>query len=315
MTVKFVPFNEAKAPNIVVDGSPNRNTVLTLSHWPKSGTPWELKADTSAEIAFKYLDTPRFHVTADQVTNNHFDQDGLVGLFALIDPTTARRHRELLIDVATAGDFDAFKTRDAARIAFTLAAFAEAETSPFPSDVFDLAYPEMAAQLHVRTLDVFPRLIENVDEFRSYWEAEDQSLSAGEELIGRGIVTIEDRPNLDLAIVRAPQECHISAIYNKTLSTRILLLQGQKVELRYRYEGWIQLVSRKPAARVDLSALAADLNRDETGRGRWQCDSVDALSPRLQIGGGPTSIPTEEIVSRVDHYLQTTTASWNPYDK
>src|SRR5262245_20342431 len=147
MSKRFVPFNEATAPNIVVDGSPNRNTVLTLSHWPKSGTPWELKADTSAEIAFKYLDNPRFHVSADVVTNNHFDQDGLVGLFALIDPITALRHRELLIDVASAGDFDVFKTRTAARIAFTLAAFGEPETSPFPASIFDLAYPELAAQL------------------------------------------------------------------------------------------------------------------------------------------------------------------------
>jgi hypothetical protein len=27
-----------------------------------------------------YLDSPRFHVEADAVSNNHFDEDGLVGI-------------------------------------------------------------------------------------------------------------------------------------------------------------------------------------------------------------------------------------------
>ena len=31
------------------------DTVLTLSHWPKSGTPRALKADTSTGIVFNYL--------------------------------------------------------------------------------------------------------------------------------------------------------------------------------------------------------------------------------------------------------------------
>ena len=49
----FVPYAEAAdLPNIVVDGAAAAATVLTLSHWPKSGTPETLRADTSAEIVF-----------------------------------------------------------------------------------------------------------------------------------------------------------------------------------------------------------------------------------------------------------------------
>ncbi len=68
----FVAYEElSRTPNIVVDGSGNAATVITLSHWPKSGTPQALKADTSTEIVFNYLATPRFHVTASKgfVTN------------------------------------------------------------------------------------------------------------------------------------------------------------------------------------------------------------------------------------------------------
>ena len=54
--LRFVPYEDlGTAPNVIVDGPPNRHSTLTLSHWPQSGTPRELKADTSAEIAFRYL--------------------------------------------------------------------------------------------------------------------------------------------------------------------------------------------------------------------------------------------------------------------
>src|SRR5262252_4569395 len=148
--MRFRPYDQATDPNIVVDGSPRDNTLLTLSHWPKSGTPAELKADTSAEIALKYLASPRFHVESEIVTNNHFDQDGLVGVFALIDPATATRHHDLLIDIASAGDFGVFKTREAARINFVIAAFSESKTSPFPKQIFSHSYPSMAAELYIR---------------------------------------------------------------------------------------------------------------------------------------------------------------------
>ena len=33
----YVPYAQAaSAPNIVIDGTPNDNTVLPLSHWPRS---------------------------------------------------------------------------------------------------------------------------------------------------------------------------------------------------------------------------------------------------------------------------------------
>ena len=47
--MRFLPYIRTSAiPNVIVDGARNDQTVLTLSHWPKSGSPEELKADTSA---------------------------------------------------------------------------------------------------------------------------------------------------------------------------------------------------------------------------------------------------------------------------
>jgi hypothetical protein len=244
----FTPYDQATVPNIVVDGSGNANTLLTLSHWPKSGTPNELKADTSAEIAFKYLDAPRFHVQCEVVTNNHFDQDGLVAVFALIDPTSAMRYRDLLIDVASAGDFGVFRSREAARINFALSWLADAQTSPFPHSVFTQSYPRMAAELYTRTLELLPQIVADLNKFKSLWESEDKKLSESEEMVREGRITIEQWPELDFATVRIPEDlsasrthrftssqtdaCHPLAIYNATPCTRILLIQGQHVEFQ-----------------------------------------------------------------------------------
>jgi len=327
--MRFVPYDQATIPNIVVDGSANDHTVLTLSHWPQSGTPQELKADTSAEIAFNYLDSPRFHVECDAVTNNHFDQDGLVGVYALLDPINATRHRDFLIDVASAGDFGVFKSRDAARIAFVISTFADPATSPLPAEILHLPYPRFAVELYERVLAFLPRLIEKPEEFKAYWQDEDFAFAESEELVKKGTIAIEEISDLDLAVVHLPEVlfegrihrfasaqrslCHPLAIYNATDCTRILQIQGQHVEFQYRYETWVQFVSRRPPARIDLAALADELNLEETG-GKWSFDGVDAITPRLHLEGKKESaIPVDVIRRRLEQHLVTGAPAWDPH--
>ena len=330
--MRFVPYNlTATMPNVIVDGARNDQTVLTLSHWPKSGSPSELKGDTSTAIVFNYLDAPRFHVEAEAVSNNHFDEDGLVGIFALLQPVVAQRHRDLLIDIAQAGDFGVFERRDAARIAFVLSAYADPEASPLSADLFSRPYADLASELYLKLLAVVPQLLTGVEDYRTLWESEDSKLTASEELIEAGQITIEERPDLDLAVVRLPEdltpqrvhrftqqrlaECHPFALHSRTVCSRLLLLQGPRVELQYRYESWVQLVSRKPAPRVDLSELARELNREETTGGRWVFDGVDQITPKLHLEGSPaSSIPVDAVVKRVQQCLRIGRSAWDPYD-
>jgi hypothetical protein len=330
--MRFLPYNQTTAiPNVIVDGARNDQTVLTLSHWPKSGSPPELKGDTSTAIVFNYLDEPRFHVEAEAVSNNHFDEDGLVGIFAMLQPTVAQRNRDLLVDVAQAGDFGVFQRRHAARVAFVLSSYADPDSSPLPADVFSLPYADLASELYVQLLDALPRLIAGVEDYRSLWESEDAKLTASEELIEQGLITIDEQRSLDLAIVRLPEdltrqrvhrftqlrlaECHPFALHNRTACTRLLLLQSRRVELQYRYESWVQFASRRPAPRVDLSELASELNREETTGGRWVFDGVDQITPKLHLDGSPaTSIPVDAVVRRVEHHLRTGRSAWDPYD-
>jgi hypothetical protein len=329
---RFVPYNQLDgSPNIIVDGAATTGTVLTLSHWPKSGTPRDLKRDTSAEIVFAYLDSPDFHVNADLVSNDHFDEDGLVGMFALTTPSMAERHRELLVDVANAGDFGVYKRRDAARIVFTISAYADSKASPLPKELFGMPYPQMAGRLYEHLLKMFPRLLTDLSDYKHVWEAEDSHLTATEELIENGDITIEERPDIDLAVIHGPEnlpttvvhrftqtrlaEYHPFALHNQTNCSRLLIICGQHVEFQYRYESWVQMASRRPPARVDLKNLAADLNQDETSEGRWVFDGVERITPRLHLEGSQaTSLPPATVRQRLEQYLSMGLPAWNPYD-
>src|ERR1700741_2614798 len=126
--MRYVPWDDLHGgPNIIVDGYPAEGTLITLSHWVGSGSPEEIADDLSTQIAFRYLDRPDLHVAADAVSNNHFDEDGLSGIYAILHPSEALDRRAQIIDVASAGDFGVFDSRDAARVAFVLMSYSDEE--------------------------------------------------------------------------------------------------------------------------------------------------------------------------------------------
>jgi hypothetical protein len=317
--LRYLPYDQTNAiPNIIVDGTANEGTTVTLSHWRRSGTPVELAADTSTEIVFKYLDTPRFHVEAEVVSNNHFDDDGVFGVFTLTNTGIASKHRELLIDAAQAGDFNVYKDRNAARLAFVTTAYADPEKSPLPTSIFRLRYPELAAELYRAVLDLMPALLDDLESYRPIWEEPDRQLTDSEKLLEGGIVTIEERPDLDLAIVRYPDfetpNCHPFAIHSRTERSRLLTLKRGKIEFQYRYESWVRMASRRPALRVDLTPLVEELNREE-GSSAWTFAGVDQVVPRLHRSGrGPGVITHERFLDLLERQLRSGVPAWNPYD-
>ena len=329
---RFVSYeNLGDTPNVVVDGSGNPATVITLSHWPKSGTPRALKADTSAEIVFNYLDAPAFHVDVEAVTNNHFDEDGLIGLFTLIEPSAALEMRDLLIDAAQAGDFATYRERRAACIAFTVSAFADPDTSPLDPAIFALPYAEQCATLYQEMLPRLGEIATETERFRRYWEAEERVLEESERAIREGRVRIEERPEIDLAIVTLPEAfspravhrfahgreepCHPMAVHNVTRRNCILTQQGRRYWAAYRYESWVQHMTAPPRPRADLTALAVALSAEEASGVTWSFDGVDALTPRLALPADQESaIPPEAFRARLIEFLSAAPPAWDPYD-
>ena len=200
MSLRYLEYNASRTiPNVVVDGSPNEGTVLTLTHWPGMAQSGGLAADLSAQMAFRFVRNG-VSAAADVVTNNHLDQDGLVAMYALVEPAEALRHQELLVDVAAAGDFGTYRYRQAARASMAIATYADPERSPIAAELTG-PYEVQCAVLYERLLERLLDIVLRPEEFSELWIDEDRQLTASEAALATGAITIEERADVDLAIV------------------------------------------------------------------------------------------------------------------
>jgi hypothetical protein len=315
-------------PNIVVDGSPNHSTVLTLTHWPGIAAPPGLEADLSAEMAYRYLDDPPEHDPAAVVTNNHFDQDGLVAVHALVDPEAALGHRELLTDTAAAGDFGTYRHRAAARASMAIWAYGRPELSPIADALHRLSPAERCRTLYEATLPLLVPMATEPERFRDLWGDEDDRLTASEKALADGSVTVEEHLDVDLALVRIePQvpplaghrfggdvfeELHPLALHNATGCLRLLLVQGSRYRFVDRYETWVQYRSRRPLPRIDLQPLAERLSELETGAVTWTATPPSSLAPTL-AATGDSSLAPPVVVHEITEALRSAAPAWDPY--
>ncbi|CAN5413828.1 hypothetical protein BH11CYA1_BH11CYA1_44330 [soil metagenome] len=322
--MQYVPYHKlGNLPNLIVDGKANDNTVLTLSHWRSSGTPAEFKDDLSAQSVFKFLANPGSHLppSCSVVSNNHFDEDGLISLYSLLNPQLAQEEQSALVDIASAGDFGTFSDRESARICFVLSAWSNPELSPLNQAVFARPYPEITAILYEELLVRLPSIINKIDNLRRYWQEEDDFLDTTENAIASGLITLQELPEIDLLVVRVHDDTfpylvrehcpswissvvHPMAIHNRTERMRVLVMRGRQYELYYRYETWVDFVSRPLAKRLDLSVLAKTLTSMEKGQGHWQFNGNDEIIARLKLVDGHESrIDPEDFISEVKRAL------------
>jgi hypothetical protein len=317
----------AAVPNVVVDGSPNDGTVLTLTHWPGFPQPDGYRFDLSAEMAFHYLDKPIDHPPAEIVTNNHFDQDGLVGIHALVNPELSLDHRTLLIDVAAAGDFATFRDRRAARASMVIDAYADADRSPIADSLVG-SYDEQCVALYEETIPLLVSMAVDMDRYRELWADEDAELTASESALSEGIVTIEEVPDIDLAIVTIPDttagrsghrfagmsfdSVHPMALHNATGCFRLLVVHGRRYQFVDRYETWVQYRTRQPLPRVDMRPLADRLMESERGSARWSASAPGSLTPTLRVEGESSLEPAVMCETVVAH-LRNSPPAWDPY--
>ena len=327
--MRYRPYADAAAvPNVIVDGARTPATVLALSHWPHSPVPPGLEADLSAQMAFGYLARPDLQVSADVVSNNHFDQDGLVSVLALVDPPAALERRDVLVDVAAAGDFATYRYRDAARVSMTIAAYSDPDRSPLGRA--PLVYDEWAAALYDELLGKLVEMCEHPDRYRELWADEDAALAESERLITSGRVRIDEVPDLDLAVIEVPDDApargghrfagqwvaglHPMAVHNAIRSLSILSARGGTFEFAYRYESWVQYRSRRPHPRVDLGPLAERLTGEEAGGGRWVFEGASALIPRLYLTGAEeSSLSRGRFRALLEAELRSAPPAWDPY--
>ncbi len=314
--VRYVPFGPEleSVPNVVVDGRGNDATVLVLSHWPRNRTPPELKADSSTEIVLNYLRSPQreaYRRGAEAVSNNHYDVDGLMSLWAVLNPEAAPERAELLVAVGECGDFDCWAGEQATKVTCALYGLELLPASPIRKALAGIRdYLDRTEHLYRQTLPLVDQLLDDVDSFEEYWRAEYQRVEAGRELFARGEMTVQEVPELDLAVFSLPYAVHDMALYEQTSCSRVaLVIEEQRYQVRYRYESWVELQSRRPPPRIDLRPFADLLQTFEGNAGDWAADDVRRSLPRLRLRGpeggtSPSSVTPGLFVRLLMSYLR-----------
>src|SRR3977135_1433092 len=111
----------ANVPKLSLDGTVDN--AIHFSHWKGNQTPASVKADTSTEIALNLVAAPdREELTqgSDLVTNNHFDTDGVLSVWTVLNGERALGLHDQLIAAAEAGDFSEFSNEAAVRASIAI---------------------------------------------------------------------------------------------------------------------------------------------------------------------------------------------------
>jgi hypothetical protein len=327
--MKYVPYPLlGGVPNIVVDGAAQEDTVLTLSHWPGSGSPAQFRADTSTEIVLNYLAEPgakkEYAPKVRAVSNNHFDEDGLCAVWAMLNPKLALPWRDLLVDVATAGDFSTYRRPQAAKVVFTVRSFADPEISPVAEKLGD--DDDSGSSRYAALLPLLEDFLDETDRYGPYWGDEWSTMLKSKTAMVMGQVELHEVPHVDLAVAQAPEALHPMVLYNNTERLRVLTaLPGGRFCLRYRYESWVQFASRPVMPRVDLEPLLPRLQELESAQQQvqWTFDGNSTVTPALQPLGrdgqpAPSSLSLEQLLDELTAYFEkeqdNPALHWDPYD-
>ncbi|SDY05215.1 DUF6687 family protein [Hymenobacter psychrophilus] len=290
----FVPFQQLRRqPTIVVD-STGLGAVLTLAHWRGAATPAALRDDTSAGSALRALHapaTPGLQVLA--VTANHFDIDGFVGVWALLNPALALRHETLLRLVAVLGDFREIDWQHPlADQALQLVCWLNAEErdrfyEPFGAPARRRREDEASAEKFAWFLPRFAELLENPAAGRTVWEPEFARVKAAVAVLQSPATTVRRYPKIGLTVVRTPEPLPYYALFSPSSGTDLVLslYDGQRYEFEYKYTTWIDLESRPTLPRLPLDGLAARLNALEQTPRRWTHDGITDTGPLLRLSG------------------------------
>lgn len=308
---EFVPWAAVgDSPNIVVDGPRRAGTVLGLSHWPDGDTPPQLAADTSTEIAARYVDLPAGGDEVAVVTNNHFDEDGLLAAWVVLQGEPPGPRRGLAIGAAEAGDFHTWRDPWAARCAIALMAMAERPTTPFPEVLRALNRARGRDPAGVLCTALIPHvapLLDDPERFSRLWAARWTDVERDLATLDEGDATITDVAQADLALIRTPRPLDRLATHPRTECMRVVTATPDGgLLLEHRYETWVRYTSRTLSPRTDLTPVLDELQSLEEGPGVWRFEGVHHPLARLMPVDGngapaPSTIEPGRFVEAIVH--------------
>ncbi|WP_315804870.1 DUF6687 family protein [Bradyrhizobium sp. SZCCHNS3002] len=321
----YVPFEASAAMrNVSIDAFENAGTILTLSHWPSANTPERYRADLSADSVFRYLDAGE-PMPCDCFTSDHFDVDGLVGIIAALSPEWAQRNRGQLLSIAQYGDFNRGHDPLTRRMSLTINAL----VADRQERAAELQQPvdKTNVELFGEFLTELPSIVGGVGGYEAAWGPEEEVFSRTERLFNEGKISIIVVPEVDLtifelveveAVPTAETNLRYSGLssisfHNRCESGTLLLVGGERYEVRQRYETWVAKRSAIPRPRRDLALLAEALNELERSTRGWIYDGVQQITPAMRWSATErSSLEQPYVVRTLIDFLRVAPPAWLP---
>ena len=294
MRFEFYHEGLIETPKLSVDGTVEN--ALHLSHWAGNGTPEELRADTSTEIALNFVASPRREELArgiEVATNNHFDADGVLSVWAVLAGERALDLKEELIAAAEAGDFSEFTGERAVRVSVAI----QGGDNPFTGGAGSPLARARAggsevgeARAYELVLPEVERLLTHTDEYEPVWRQGWAEIESALESFAAGRSRVEEDAAAGLSVVTLAHDIYgprgfdpardgvpFTAVTHNARGRLFLiaapLAGGWSYRIDYPYYSWAETVVRPRVERRPLSDLLSRLNGLEpNGEGHWRAD-------------------------------------------
>ncbi len=315
-------------PKLSVDGTVENS--VHFSHWQGNTTAAEIKADTSTEIALNLVSSPnKDELTQgiELVTNNHFDTDGVLSVWTVLNGDRALSLRDQLIAAAEAGDFSELKSDDAVRASIVI----QGTDQPIPDD--EPGSP-IASELAGETVDdearayqlVLPeveKIVTRTSDYEHLWREPWSRIANAIESFERGFSkTAEMAHGLSL-VTLAPDafgsdgfdprrhSAPFTAISRYAKGQLFLVgtpvRNGWAYRIDYPYYSWAETVVRPRIARHDFTDYLLQLNGLENGEGQWAADKGELSSAIKFIGVdgklGTSSLNPDQVAESLTDFL------------
>ncbi|HEY6046463.1 MAG TPA: DUF6687 family protein [Pyrinomonadaceae bacterium] len=334
--MKFEFYSEAIAavPKLSVDGTVDN--AVHFSHWQGNQTPESVKADTSTEIALNLVAAPnRDQLTKgiDLVTNNHFDTDGVLSVWTVLQGERALELRERLIAAAEAGDFCELSSEDGVRASIVI----QGSDSPTDNTGSPLAQQlagervDDDARSYKLVLPHVERVLTDTGAYEPLWRTSWERMARALESFAKGASQVEEDQEAKLSIVTLAPEVfgasgfnpsHDSApftaitqnVHGKLFLIATPLDNGWAYRIDYPYYSWAETVVRPRIARRDLGQVINQLNeREGNTSGKWKLDSSELSSAAKFVDGegklGGSSIQPDVVAAQLKNVLINTSAA------
>ncbi|MCM3903842.1 MAG: hypothetical protein ND866_19235 [Pyrinomonadaceae bacterium] len=317
-------------PKLSVDGTVSNS--IHFSHWQGNQTPDEVKADTSTEIALNLVVSPnqrKLTQGIELVTNNHFDTDGVLSVWTVLNGERALDLREQLIPAAEAGDFSEFSTENGVRASIViqgsdqatpnnesgspLAAYLSGKVVSDDAEAYELVLPEVE------------RVLRNTGDYETLWRSGWEAIACAIESFEMGHSKVEEYQDARLSLITLAPEVFSPSGFNPTRHAapytaisryargQIFLIatpfrDGWTYRIDYPYYSWAETVERPSVERHNFGALISQLNEIEQNRdGCWKLDDSEMTSIVKFLDTSKTVTPSrlrpDELVSLIQAEL------------